>query len=470
MPALAPSARPARIHRHAEGRNEHCLLPVPAELRAEADGAWLVKTCPTHGETRQLLSRDADHWFDLDRFFFQVNPDPRTQRDYMVRLTERCNLSCPICLAKANTEETPDLDLEHLATLLKQRRGIKIDLLAAEPTLRADLEDWVRKVKASGNIAALHTNGLKLTDPAYVQRLAAAGVVEVFLQFDGFDDEAHQVLRGARLTRKRRAALDNLRAAGIGTSLIVVIGRGLNEAQVGEVYRYALRPENAHIKEVFFLGLRLLGSLRDQLRQGHPALADAALMPDELVDLLTEQVPEITRADIRRFNKLCFSLLSAFDVRKCLYVQHYLVARQPGGGGTPVSALLDLPALEAACERYAAAFPRHPHRAKARLMAALARQGLGPKALPILGDLLRLRLLFKTGMKLNDVPRRFLMLGFITACDPANFDARVSENCGKVELSAEGGLVDSAEANVDREARFDASDRRPGSHRRDRKR
>lgn len=465
--ASSPHGRPAvsqpDVHRHTRGRCDRCLADVPAAVVQDAAGAWLCKYCPEHGESRQLLSRHPAHWLDLDRYFFRVHPTPNPQRDFMVRVTERCNLDCPICLAKANTEDTPDLDLEHLARLLEQRRGVKVDLLAAEPTLRDDLEEWIRRVKASGNIAALHTNGLKLADRDYVQRLADAGVDEVFLQFDGFDDRAHRALRGADLTRRRLRALGNLRDAGIGTSLIVVVARGLNEEQIGEVYRFALHPENHFIREVFFLGLRLLGSARDRLEQGHQELADAALMPDELVDMLVEQVPEIRRPDIRRFNKLYFAMLSAFGVRKCSYIHHYLVARDPQGGARTAAELLDLPALEGVCERYAQLLPEHPQRARFALARGVARAGMSPKLWPMLADLLRLNLLFRTGMKLNDVPERFLLLGFITACDPANFDQAVSDHCGKGELSADGGLHESgALANVEREARFARTDRRPG--------
>ena len=66
-------------------------------------------------------------------------------------------------------------------------------------------------------------------------------------------------------------------------------------------------------------------------------------------------------------------------------------------------------------------------------------------------------------MNLKQVPSRFLLLGFITACDPHNFDSQVAINCGKGELSVDGGFVDSgAVANVDRERRFDETDLVPG--------
>ncbi|RME28252.1 MAG: radical SAM protein [Deltaproteobacteria bacterium] len=477
------SQAPARPLRRTRGRCNTCLRDVPAEVVRDATEVRLEKHCPEHGTTTQLLSRAPDYWEELDRFYFTVNHEEFPQRDYIVRMTERCNLDCPICLAKANTEDTADLDLSGLQALLSERRGIKIDLMAAEPTLREDLEDWIRRVKASGNIAALHTNGLKLANREYARRIKEAGVDEVFVQFDGFDDDAHKVLRGRPLVKARLAAMKNLRELNIATSLIVVIARGLNEQEVARTYRYALRPDNDHIREVFFLGLRLLGSARDALRTGRSAkgvagerVSDMAMMPDEMIDLLCAQEPGIRREDIRAFNKLYFSMLSAFRVKKCLYVQHYMVARDrrppalpddvlvpDRAFGTPIAELLDLPGLERAADRYAATFQRHPQLARARLLADLARHGVTRDTMRMFADLVRLQNLFRAGMNLKKVPRRFLILGFITACDPHNFDSQVAINCGKGELSVDGGFVDSgAVANVRREARFDRSDRRPG--------
>ena len=465
MPSIKPvdmatAARkpPLMTLRRTRGVCPVCHADVRAEVVVRDGEVSLEKHCPEHGVDSQLLSRSPEYWAKLDRFYFKVNARPYPQRDFIVRMTERCNLACPICLAKANTEDTPDLDLSGLESLLSERRGVKIDLMAAEPTLRPDLEDWVRKVKATGNIAALHTNGLKLANPSYARKMKDAGVDAVFLQFDGMDDVANTALRGRPLLKARMAALANLREVGIATSLIVVIGRGLNEAQVSETFRMALMPEHDHIREVFFLGLRSLGSARHS-----GDFADQTLMPDELIGHLTEQEPRITRDDIERFNMVYFAMLSAFQVKKCLYVQHYLVARDGVGGYAPISEVLDLERLAAASERYAERFEEHPTMARMELGASLLRSGLRPAALKMAVDLVQLERLFANGMNLGLVPSRFLLLGFITACDPHNYDAAVAVNCGKGELSSDGGFTEcSATANVAREARFDQSDRDPG--------
>jgi len=444
--------------RQTRGRCHTCLEEVPASVIRRGGEVHLEKQCPDHGRSAQLLSRSPERWIDLDRYYFEVNEPSYPQRDYIVRMTERCNLDCPICLASANTEDTPDLDLSGLETLLSERRGIKIDLMAAEPTLREDLEDWIRKVKASGNIAALHSNGLKLAKFEYAKKLKEAGLDEVFLQFDGFDEEAHKVLRGRPLVKARMKTLENLRELGIATSLIVVIARGLNEAEVSKTFRFALQPENTHIREVFFLGLRMLGSARANDERGEGSLRDMAMMPDELLDRLCEQEPSILPDDVRRFNKLYFALLSVFRVKKCLYVQHYLVTRDGEGGYAPAASWMNLEAIEVAADRYAVDHKRSPRLARARLLSAVARNCLNRSTFGMLMDLFRMQHLLHDGMNLARVPPRFLLLGFITACDPHNFDAQVAVNCGKGELSVDGGFTESsAIANVQREARFERS-------------
>ncbi len=445
-----------RVIRHTRGRCNTCLADAPARVVRDAHEARLEKWCSTHGVTDQVLSRAPDYWEKLDHFYFRVNQENYRQRDYIVRMTEKCNLDCPICLAQANTQNTPDLGLDRLKELLRERRGIKVDLMAAEPTLREDLEEWVKTVKAAGSIAALHTNGLKLADRRFAERMKLAGVDEVFLQFDGLDDAANKVLRGRPLNKARLAALANLRELGIATSLIVVVAKGVNEREVGRVLEFAMQPENRHIREVFYLGLRMLGSARQAVKADGSSLADSMMMPDEILDLLEAQHPEIRRDDVQAFNQLYFAMLSAFKVKKCLYVQHYMMVRDDDGGGSPIANYLDLSKLARAAERYADTMDDHPMLARAGLVAATARAGINRKALPLIADFARLERLFESGMNLREVPSRFLLLGFITACDPNNFDAEVAINCGKGELSADGGFIESgAVANVNREVRFD---------------
>ena len=50
---------------------------------------------------------------------------------------------------------------------------------------------------------------------------------------------------------------------------------------------------------------------------------------------------------------------------------------------------------------------------------------------------------FIFGFNLSCLPRRTLLLGFISACDQYSFDSQIARNCGKGAVSVELGVEDS---------------------------
>src|SRR5205085_11475237 len=78
-------------------------------------------------------------------------------------------------------------------------------------------------------------------DPAFVARLASyAPRLEVYLQFDSMNDFALMDLRGAKLSRIRRQALEALEKVGLSTTLVAVVKRGVNDGEVADIVRHAL--------------------------------------------------------------------------------------------------------------------------------------------------------------------------------------------------------------------------------------
>ncbi len=423
-----------------------CLEELPARVVEEDGSVYLRRDCPQHGPSECLLSHHAWYYGALDRYFCAVMPEEVPQRDYLVRVNERCNLKCPICLASAvdsgtPTPTTPDMDLGRLCAFMdsKPRGSLKIDLISAEPTLREDLPEILRAIKARGHISSLHTNGLRLADRAYLRTLKEAGLDEVFLQMDGFDDQAYLRIRGARLARQKVQILENLQAEGVATSLVMVLMPGCNEAEIPKVLEYArTRP---FIREVMFLGTRALGYFR-----GNQEL----LMPDQVIDLVEETTGGLCpRSEVFHFQKLYFALLSILGVRKCLYVQHDLLIRGPEAYQN-LSHFLHWPRVARVLDD----LPRTRRTPLARLgwLARLGMALLHPRGLTLLPDFLSLFLRLKFGWKLKRLPSRPLLIGYITACDPLNVDRTIGRYCGKGELSMDLGLHESgSEANIERE-------------------
>jgi uncharacterized radical SAM superfamily Fe-S cluster-containing enzyme len=118
-----------------------------------------------------------------------------------------------------------------------------MQLSGGEPTLHPQFWEILDAAKARPiKHVMVNTNGIVLAqDPGFVQRLATyAPGIEVYLQFDSLRSEVHKELRGADLARIRMRALENLNAAGLSTTLVVTLKKGLNDGEIGEIIDFAL--------------------------------------------------------------------------------------------------------------------------------------------------------------------------------------------------------------------------------------
>lgn len=422
-----------------------CMRELPARVVEDGGKVYIRKVCPEHGPSECLLSEHAWYYRALDHYFFSVMPPQVKQRDYLIRMTEKCNLQCPICLASADGDAsapppTPDLKLQQLIEFMDThpKGSLKIDLISSEPTLCPDLPDFLRAIRARGHISSLHTNGIKLRDIEYLRSLKEAGLDEVFLQMDGFDDDAYMRIRGAKLTELKIQVLENLRQVGVATSLVMVIMPQVNEHEVGKVLDYARK--NSFIREVMFLGTRALGYFRD---------SDALLMPDQVIDIVNRETGMCPREEVFCFQKMYFALLSLLGVRKCLYVQHNLLIRD-GEQYRAISEFVNWKRVEPVLDQL-------PHigfgkLARLRWLLRLGLSLISPRAFRLLPDFFSLFLRLKFGWRLKKLPFRPLLIGYITACDPLNVDRQVGNYCGKGELANDIGRNESGSvANIERE-------------------
>lgn len=433
----------SRILRRNRGTCPICIEMVEAQIVEDDGKIYMEKICPEHGLNRALISVAPEYFKDLANFFFDVLPESLPQRDYILRLTGRCNMKCPICLASANEYEEQDLPLETIRKLMSRGKRIKLDLMGAEPTLRKDLVDILREAHEKGHITALHTNGIRLGEEGYLKSLVEAGLDEVHLQFDGFNNEHDLNIRGQDMSTHKARALELLEKHDVATDLVVTIVQDSNEDDMVKVLDYA--STKAFIKEVFYLGCRPLGRATEDF-------ADRSLMPDQVLDILEQKTGgRVNRDDVRIFQKLYFAMIAVFKVRKCFYIHHYLLHRRKGNW-VPISEEMDLEYLEPRLERFRRLFKR------SRLLAAgylglhtvfsIIKRG---RFRPVWDGMI-LTLMLMLGFDLSRLKSRPILLGFITACDPWIFAEEISGNCGKGEISTDLGHHESgALANVSRE-------------------
>jgi len=243
-----------------------CLKRIPATRQLLGDEVFQLKECEEHGPFRTLIWRGEPSMAEWRRPKPPVHPDvcygtvdkgcpfdcglcsahEQLPCSVLLEVTDRCNLQCAVCFADAGHGETHDPPLEKISTLLERAMAAagpcNLQLSGGEPTLRGDLPEIVAAARRIGfSFIQLNTNGLRLaSDRNFADRLQAAGLSSVFLQFDGVDDGIYRTLRGRALLEQKLQAVRNAGEAGLGVVLVPTLVRGVNSDAVGAIVRQAL--------------------------------------------------------------------------------------------------------------------------------------------------------------------------------------------------------------------------------------
>ena len=262
-------AAPYVFHSQTTSLCETCLDLVPAKVILDDDGVWYLKRCRAHGVQKTLISDDKDYWQSQKAWLKPGDRplDAQTRTEHgcpfdcglcpdheqhsclaIVEINAACNLACPVCFASAadaHGSHRPLAEIETMLDALVASEGEPdlVQLSGGEPTIHPDFFAILDAVKRRPiRHVMINTNGVRIAqDRAFVERLAGyAPRIEVYLQFDSLDDEALVDLRGARLARIRRQALENLEAVGLATTLVVVVKKGVNDREIPAIIDHAL--------------------------------------------------------------------------------------------------------------------------------------------------------------------------------------------------------------------------------------
>lgn len=155
----------------------------------------------------------------------------------MIDVTDKCNLECAVCYRANNPQPDPDFSL--LQGLAAKYRGKIISLCGGEPTLRKDLPEIIR-LFSKRNTVFLITNGIRLTDYGYLNKLKASGLRYISFSFNGLSDEVYNKINSQALCDLKLQALNNIKRSGIRVILSVLVVKGLNEKQLGATLKYCL--------------------------------------------------------------------------------------------------------------------------------------------------------------------------------------------------------------------------------------
>jgi radical SAM protein with 4Fe4S-binding SPASM domain len=108
-------------------------------------------------------------------------------------LTYRCNNDCPHCY-NVSTRDDPELSTAEWKTIIDRAWEIGIPHIVftgGEPTLREDLPELIAHAERNGQITGMNTNGRRLSDPTFVQKLVDAGLDHVQITLESHDPAIH---------------------------------------------------------------------------------------------------------------------------------------------------------------------------------------------------------------------------------------------------------------------------------------
>ena len=280
-----------------------CLRRLEGAYEEDADGAVsLTRVCPEHGAFSALVWPAAKEvpslcsfaeWHVVKTPSYPERPQTGTARGCpydcglcpshaqhtchgLLELTLACNLACPLCYADAGGAALPPdppraTVSKQLRRLLEASGKCNVQLSGGEPTLREDLPDIVREAKALGfPLVQVNTNGVLLgRDPALAERLAAAGLDSVYLQWDSLKPERLAALRGRRvpdLLDLKERAVDHCARAGLGVVFVATVVAGVNDGELGDLLRDAVRRgpvvRGLHVQPASFFGRSPLGVMQ----------------------------------------------------------------------------------------------------------------------------------------------------------------------------------------------------------------
>ena len=281
-----------------------CVKHIHAEIYVDPETNWVMmrKTCKDHGDFKDKLSNNPEDYKWQQTFTDDMGStiNTTTQPEYtssgikaqnkgcpydcglcsnhksapnicLIDVTNRCNLTCPICFANASAKGyIVEPTYEEIVRIMEHFRSMKpipavlLQLSGGEPTMRDDLPEIIRKGKELGFTELMvTTNGVRFGKSIeLVKKCMDAGMNAIYLQFDATDaPDVWKKIRGVNLWPLKKKVIENCRKLGFsGVVLVPTVAKGVNDNQIGNILDYA--KENSDVVSgIIFQPVSLTGRI-----------------------------------------------------------------------------------------------------------------------------------------------------------------------------------------------------------------
>lgn len=285
-----------KIFHHTQALCPICRSKVSARVVEKKEKVYLLKFCKTHGISEALISSDANWYRESLRYVkprqipvetntkdFKGCPEscgfcPEHQQHTclpVIEITSECNLDCPVCLKQFRNDFQLDIDaFEKIIDALFQCEG-KVDIVnisGGEPLLHPELRDFLHLTKAKGVMqTTVSTNGLLFLTRPELRRIFQDTGTLVALQFDGFNPQIYESLRGKDLSKKKREIIRILESEGIRYSLVATVAKGINDDEIAEITDFFFGSKAVSL---MFQPIVLTGSAEQFLQENKLTISD----------------------------------------------------------------------------------------------------------------------------------------------------------------------------------------------------
>ncbi len=252
------------FHSFTKGMCPKCRELVDCQRVIRDQKVYLKKQCSRCGPSQALISGDAE-WFLKSLTYtkkgsvplqFSTKVDRGCPHDCglcpdheqhsclpIIEITNHCNLECPVCIVQNRdnyimTEEEYTGIIDGL--IAKEGFVDTVNLSGGEPTMHPKFMRFLDIATERDEIArvSISTNGLQIAQSLEFCEELARRRVYVNLQMDALRNPALQALRGGGNHQSVKwKALDNLEKAGVPTTIIATIAKGVNDDEIGDCVR-----------------------------------------------------------------------------------------------------------------------------------------------------------------------------------------------------------------------------------------
>ena len=268
-----------------------CLANIPAKIIKKNGSIYLLKRCPSHGETEEILEEDAQYYLNRlqyekpgNKICPQTNyrkgcphdcglcPDHEQHTCIgLIEITEKCNLGCPVCYASSGQGKS--LNLETIEKMMdfyiasEGGQGEILQISGGEPTIHDDILPIIEMARSKPfKYVMLNTNGIRIAqDEEFAKALGQfKGNFEIYLQFDSLDDANYLPIRGKRMLEIKKQALENLAKYEVPVTLVATIARGINDSELGQIIHFGMNTP--YVRGINFQPLAFFGRLQPSHR------------------------------------------------------------------------------------------------------------------------------------------------------------------------------------------------------------